>query len=144
MENKSFERETSYQVTMNLFRQMLKQGVIDKEEYKNWLQGNTPDKRAPGGESMEELMLRLYKGMQEIIMDMMNEDLTRCALVTHSGIVTSLITAFGLPKTDPKEIVTSPGEGFEVLITAQMWQMSQAFEVLGRVPYYRESVPEDY
>ena len=33
MENKSFERETSYQVTMNLFRQMLKQGVIDKEEY---------------------------------------------------------------------------------------------------------------
>ena len=33
MENKSFERETSYQVTMNLFRQLLKQGVIDKEEY---------------------------------------------------------------------------------------------------------------
>ena len=33
MENKSFERETSYQVTMNLFRQMLKQGVINKDEY---------------------------------------------------------------------------------------------------------------
>jgi len=33
MENKNFERETSYQVTMNLFRQLLKQGVIDKEEY---------------------------------------------------------------------------------------------------------------
>ena len=33
MENKNFERETSYQVTMNLFRRLLKQGVIDKEEY---------------------------------------------------------------------------------------------------------------
>ena len=33
MENKNFEREKSYQVTMNLFRQLLKQGVIDKEEY---------------------------------------------------------------------------------------------------------------
>ena len=118
--------------------------LINKEEYKNWLQGNTPDKRAPGGESMEELMLRLYQGMQEIIMDMMNEDLTNCALITHSGIVTSLITAFGLPKIDPKEVVTLPGEGFEVLITAQMWQMSQAFEVLGKIPYYRENVPEDY
>ena len=33
MENKSFERETSYQVTINLFRQLLKQGVINKDEY---------------------------------------------------------------------------------------------------------------
>ena len=33
MENKTIEKETSYQVTMNLFRQLLKQGVIDKEEY---------------------------------------------------------------------------------------------------------------
>ncbi len=118
--------------------------LIDREDYKNWLQGNTPDKRAPGGESMEELMLRLYKGMHEIILDMMNDDLTHCALITHSGIVTSLISAFGLPKIDPKEIVSAPGEGFEVLITAQMWQMSQAFEVLGKVPYFRESIPDNY
>ena len=113
--------------------------LLEREDYHDWLQGKTPDKRAPGGgESMEELILRLFKGMHEIIMDMMEEELTHCALITHSGIVTNLVTAFGLPKADPKEIITSPGEGFEVLVTAQMWQQSQAFEVLGRIPYYRE------
>lgn len=112
--------------------------LIDREDYKEWLQGGTPDKRAPGGESMEELLLRLYKGMHEIIIDMMNEQLTHCALVTHSGIVTNLMSAFGLPKIDPKELTCEPGEGFEIIVTAKMWQQSQAFEILGKVPYFRE------
>ena len=112
--------------------------LIERDDYKEWLQGKTPEKRAPGGgESMEELMLRLFKGMHEIILDMMNEDITHSALITHSGIVTNLISAFGLPKIDPKEICCEPGEGFEILVTAKMWQQSQAFEVLGKIPYYK-------
>lgn len=110
--------------------------LFDRDDYKQWLQGKTPDKRAPGGESMEELLLRLYKGLHEIIMDMMNEQLTHCALITHSGIVTNLMSAFGLPKIDPKELTCEPGEGFEIIVTAKMWQQSQAFEILGKTPYY--------
>lgn len=110
--------------------------LIDRDDYKQWLQGKTPDKRAPGGESMEELLLRLYKGLHEIIMDMMNEQLTHCALITHSGIVTNLMSAFRLPKIDPKELTCEPGEGFEIIVTAKMWQQSQAFEILGKTPYY--------
>lgn len=114
--------------------------LIDREDYKSWLQGNTPDKRAPGGESMEEFILRLYKGLHEIILDMMNEQLTHCALITHSGIVTNLMSAFGLPKIDPKELTCEPGEGFEIIVTAKMWQQSQAFEILGKTPYYNGDV----
>lgn len=112
--------------------------LIDREDYKEWLQGKSPDKRAPGGESMEELILRLYKGMHEIIMDMMNEELTHCAVITHSGIITNILSAFGIPKIDPKELTCDPGEGFEIIVTAQMWQQSQAFEILGKIPYYKE------
>ena len=71
-------------------------------------------------------------------MDMMNQELTHCALITHSGIVTNLLAAFGIPKVDPKELTCDPGEGYEVLVTAKMWQQSQAFEILGRIPYYKE------
>lgn len=112
--------------------------LIDRDDYKEWLKGGSPDKRPPGGESTEELLLRLYKGLHEIIMDMMNEDLTHCAVVTHSGIMTNMISGFGLPKVDPKELVCAPGEGFEVMVTAKMWQQSQAFEILGKIPYYKE------
>ena len=114
------------------------QELIDRDDYKEWLKGGTPDKRAPGGESMEELLLRLFKGLHEIITDMMDEELTHCALITHSGLVTNILSAFGLPKIDPKELTCAPGEGFEILMTAKMWQQSQAFEILGRIPYYRE------
>ena len=111
--------------------------LIDREDYKNWLKGGSPDVRAPGGESTQELLVRLYKGLHEIIMDMMEEELTHCALITHSGIVTNLMAAFGLPKVQPKELVCDAGEGFEVIITAKMWQQSQAFEILGKIPYYK-------
>lgn len=33
MDNKNFENETLYQITMSLFRQMLKQGIISIDEY---------------------------------------------------------------------------------------------------------------
>ena len=112
--------------------------LIDRDDYKDWLKGGSPDKRPPGGESTEELLLRLFKGLHEIIMDMMNQELTHCALITHSGIVTNLLAAFGIPKVDPKELTCDPGEGYEVLVTAKMWQQSQAFEILGRIPYYKE------
>ena len=49
---------------------------------------------------MEELLLRLFKGLHEIITDMMDEELTHCALITHSGLVTNILSAFGLPKID--------------------------------------------
>lgn len=112
--------------------------LIDREDYKSWLKGGSPDVRAPGGESTQELLVRLYKGLHEIIMDMMEEELTHCALITHSGIVTNLMSAFGLPKVNPKELICDAGEGFEVIITAKMWQQSQAFEILGKIPYYKE------
>ncbi|MCM1227937.1 MAG: histidine phosphatase family protein [Clostridium sp.] len=109
--------------------------LIDREDYKKWLKGGSPDMRPPGGESMEELMLRLYKGLHEIIMDMMNEELVHCAVVTHSGIISNMLYGFGLPKIDPKELACAPGEGYEILVTAKMWQQSQAFEILGKIPY---------
>lgn len=112
--------------------------LIGRDDYQDWLKGGSPDKRPPGGESTEEMLLRLYKGLHEIIMDMMNEELTHCAMVTHSGIITSMLSAFGLPKISADELTCAPGEGFEILVTAKMWQQSQAFEILGKTPYYKE------
>jgi len=32
-------------------------------------------------------------------------------------------------------LICEPGEGFEILVTAHLWQRSDAFEILGMVPY---------
>lgn len=111
--------------------------LIDREDYKQWLKGGLKA-RPPKGESMEEVCVRTYKALHEIIMDMMNEGITHSGVVTHAGIITNMLSCFGLPKIDRREIVCAPGEGFEIIVTAKMWQQSQAFEILGLTPYTKE------
>ena len=65
----------------------------------------------------------------------MNTDILHAAVVTHAGILSNLIAGFGLPKIDPKELRPAPGEGYDVLVTASLWQRSGAFEILGMTPY---------
>ena len=110
--------------------------LINRDDYKEWLKGGL-ENRPPKGESMEELCVRTYKALNEIVMDMMNDGITHCAVVTHAGIISNMLSCFGLPKVNPKEISCLSGEGFEIIVTAKMWQQSQAFEILGVVPYER-------
>lgn len=111
--------------------------LIHREDYKTWLHGGSPDIRPPEGESAGELCIRTYKVLCRILMQMMEEDIEHCAVVTHAGIISNMLSCFGLPKLPPKEILSEPGEGFEIMFTAQMWQQSQVFEIMGMTPYSR-------
>lgn len=116
--------------------------LINREDYKKWLGGGR-DARPPKGESLEEMTARTFSALHGIITDMMENGLTRCALVTHGGIISNLMTGFGLPKYDPQYLSAKAGEGFDILVTAQMWLTSQAFEILGRCPYERENTDSE-
>ncbi|MBQ9140035.1 MAG: histidine phosphatase family protein [Ruminococcus sp.] len=108
--------------------------LINRKDYKAWLGGGR-DARPPKGESLEEMTARTFSALHNIIVDMMNSGLTHCALITHGGIISNLLTGFGLPKYDPKYLNAPSGEGFDLMVTAQMWLNSQAFEILGYCPY---------
>jgi alpha-ribazole phosphatase len=58
-------------------------------------------------------------------------------VITHAGVITNMLTCFGLPKLSAQELTCEPWEGYEILFTAQMWQRLQAFEILGMTPYSR-------
>ena len=74
---------------------------------------------------------------------MMHTGITRAAVITHAGIISNLLTGFGLPKYDPKYLTAGAGEGFDIMVSAQMWLSSQAFEILGYCPYERMAGEED-
>ncbi|MGN0648245.1 MAG: histidine phosphatase family protein [Oscillospiraceae bacterium] len=111
--------------------------LIDNPEYRQWLKGGM-DAKPPEGESVSDLCVRTYRGLHRILMEMMEQDFRHVAIVTHAGVIANAIACFGLPKFDPKQIQCNPGEGFEIMLSAQMWQQSQAFEVLGLVPLLPE------
>ena len=79
-------------------------------------------------------MDRTLSGINLIIMDMMKENIHEAGVVTHSGILMNTMSCFGLPKMKPMDFACDPGEGWQVHVTAMMWQNGGAFEILGRVP----------
>lgn len=108
--------------------------LVNRDDYKKWLRGGK-DTRPPKGESLEEMTARVFSALHNIIMNMMEEGIAHSAIITHGGIITNMLTCFGLPKYDPKYLTAEAGEGFDVLVTTQMWLNSQAFEILGYCPY---------
>lgn len=115
--------------------------LIHDPEYRAWLKGGM-EAKPPQGESVSELCVRTFRGLHRILVEMMNEELTSCAVITHSGVITNALACFGLPKLDPKQIRISAGEGFEIQINPQMWQQAQAFEILGQIPFLPEEADQ--
>ena len=113
-----------------------------RADYNEWLRGGN-DARPPKGESLEELTARTYKALHAIITDMMYEGLTHCAMITHGGVISNMLSCFGIPKYPPSQITAEAGGGFDIIATAQMWLNSQAVEILGYCPYDRIGDPDD-
>ena len=111
--------------------------LLHDEAYRTWMKGGM-DAKPPEGESVAELSIRTYQGLYRILLEMMQEDFRHCALVTHGGVISNMLACFGIPKLDPRQIQTAPGEGFEIQINPQMWQQAQAFEIVGVTPFLPE------
>lgn len=107
--------------------------IMDTDEYKQFIKGGL-DNPPPNGESLRDVVNRCYKALQMIISDMMYEGITNVAVVTHGGIIMNMLSCFGVPKRQPMDYSCDFGEGFEVMVTASMWQRSEAFEVMGTYP----------
>jgi alpha-ribazole phosphatase len=101
--------------------------------YKNWLAGGI-DAAPPDGESAREVLSRCLSAVDLIISDMMETGCTDSVLVAHSGIITNIICAFGLPKYNPRDIVPAFGAGYLISVSAHLWQTARTFEIIGLVP----------
>lgn len=129
------EVEDLQEMDFGVFEGLPAQELLELDTYKKWLKGGL-DNPPPNGESLRNMMVRCYTALNGIILDMMKEDVTTAGVMTHSGILMNMMSCFGLPKYKPMEFACPVGHGYEILVTAQMWQQSYAFEILGRVPDY--------
>ncbi len=107
-------------------------------DFLDWVSGGmkTPPK---GAESRETFTLRYEKGFLQILQEMMKDNITRAAVVTHSGIITGWLSAHGVPQKDnPMEWATESGHGYVIAVNMRMWTAGDAFEVMGTIPYAGE------
>ncbi|NLJ16259.1 MAG: histidine phosphatase family protein [Clostridiales bacterium] len=101
-------------------------------EYEEWLKGGYASS-PPNGENYGDFTLRCLEGLDEIFHDMMNNEVTDAAVVTHSGVIMNLLSSHGLPKGRPVDFATKQGEGFQIILTTFLWQKGNTFEIAGKL-----------
>lgn len=102
------------------------------KDYKDWRAGKRSD--APGGEDQEDFKKRIYTALFQIIRNMSEEECFEAAVVTHGGVIMTLLALCGLPQKSMHEWICEPGKGFSVRINPNMFSRSGYVEVFGTVP----------
>lgn len=109
----------------------------DSEDFQKWLAGDNSVK-PPRGESNADFVRRVCKIFESIVEGLMKTGSTECAIVTHGGVIMTLLAVYGLPQAKPFEWAMENGCGYSVRVTPMLWQRGKVSEVFSRLPADKE------
>ncbi len=103
-----------------------------------WLQ-NSDKTPPPGGESGKQFASRVCKGFERIVEDIISSGTKTAAIVTHGGVIMTILSVFGLPQAESYRWRMDNGYGFAARITPMLWMRDRVIEVFDTVPFAPES-----
>ncbi len=106
----------------------------NNDDFEEWFK-DAYNVAPPNGESGFEFTLRLIDAFKWIVNDMMKSETFDAAVVTHGGVIMSLLSGIGLPKKAPNEWMIGNGKGYTCYLNTQMWVRDGVIEVAGLAPY---------
>ena len=106
--------------------------LVDDTGFMEWIKNGTV---ADTMESMYDFEQRIKIGFESVLKDMMANKLSSAAIITHGGVIMTLLAALGIPKRNPKLWITDNGHGYTVATSAQLWQQGNLVEVFDQLPY---------
>lgn len=105
----------------------------DDPAYKLWLE-NGSRTAAPNGESNSVFMQRVCAGFEMLVQNLIHQKQTEAVLVTHGGVIMTILTMYGLPRAKLTDWMCDPGQGYSVRITPSLWMRSMVMEVFQALP----------
>ena len=112
----------------------------DDADFRKWLAGDNTVK-PPRGESNADFVRRICKMFESIVEGLMKTGTTESVIVTHGGVIMTLLAVYGLPQAKPFEWTMDNGFGYSVRITPMLWQRGKVTEVFKRIPVQKEEDP---
>lgn len=109
--------------------------------FPRWLAGE-PDVDPPFGESSRDFQTRVMQAFCRIVDGLIKTGTTRAAIVTHGGVITTLLSTFGLPQAPMHEWMMPEGCGYTLRITPLLWSNGQKAEVIEELPIVPGSFSE--
>ena len=69
-----------------------------------------------------------------LVQNMMFTGTTSAALVTHGGVIMTILAAYGLPRASMMDWMCDSGCGYSLRITPNLWSRSMVAEVYQTLP----------
>lgn len=95
--------------------------------FKEWTSGKLT--APPNGEDNTDFIKRLCIGLNQIIIDMLNEGIESAGVIMHGGAIMMLLSACAVPQRRPVEWTADNGQGYSLLVTPSLYHKSGIVEV---------------
>ena len=105
----------------------------NRPEFAAWLQ-NSQANPPPGGERVEDFTARVSGALDGIVREMMRERVQSAAIITHGGVIMTLMAAVALPRLQLHEWAVAAGCGYTLLTSAQLWMQGGCAEAFAVIP----------
>lgn len=101
--------------------------------FQQWLE-NSQSIAPPGGESNLQFAHRVCDTFEKLVEGMMKIGTTEAVIVTHGGVIMTILTAYGLPRAQFYDWMVDSGCGYSIRINPSLWMRGQVAEVYARLP----------
>ncbi|MEE1282825.1 MAG: histidine phosphatase family protein [Acutalibacteraceae bacterium] len=102
-------------------------------DFTAWL-ANSRDNAPPNGESGIDFTKRICKAFEGIVTNLMNTGETTAVVVTHGGVIMTLMSIYGLPQAESYRWQMDNGFGYSIRITPMLWMRDKVAEVYDYCP----------
>lgn len=109
----------------------------NENDFEKWLAGDSSVK-PPNGESNADFTRRICRMFESIVEGLMKTGTTESVIVTHGGVIMTLLAVYGLPQAKPFEWTMDNGFGYSVRVTPMLWQRDKVCEVYEAIPVLKE------
>lgn len=107
-------------------------------DFEKWLAGDNSVK-PPRGESNADFTRRICLMFESIVEGLMKTGTTESVIVTHGGVIMTLLAVYGLPQAKPFEWTMDNGFGYSLRVTPMLWQRDKVCEVFQTIPMEQET-----
>ncbi|WP_316607592.1 histidine phosphatase family protein [uncultured Ruminococcus sp.] len=106
------------------------------ENFAKWLAGDNSVK-PPRGESSADFTRRICIMFESIVDGLIKTGNTDAAIITHGGVMNTLLAVYGLPQAKPFDWACDNGYGYSLRITPALWMRDKVAEVYQQIPVIR-------
>ena len=110
-----------------------KQLAEEDPHFLEWMESGS-QATPPGGETGAVFMHRVCEAFERLVEDMLRSRTTSAVIVTHGGVIMTILSAYGLPKAGFYDWITENGCGYSLRITPGLWMRSMVAEVFAKLP----------